>query len=275
MKRFRAKVALAASIALTGAVVSPVLAQDGGLFGNRTASVAIGPYLRMELGAADPAFDDGYWRPPGYNPAPGIGDPEISFSLSGDTTHMGSIAFGHDWQGWRADVALSYFSNSTASGPCASADDGSSCSTHADIDRAPVSSTTIMGNVFYAPFEARGSNSVFQPFIVGGLGVARNEVGDWTRTNDSGVPRPVRTFAGDTTTSFAWSVGLGASYQVTRPGRWPVLLEATWRYYDLGEAKGSSVALPGNGASQPVQPLTFDTTQSVVSVGIRIPLERY
>lgn len=131
-----------------------------------------------------------------------------------------------------------------------------------------------MGNVYYAPLEARGSNSVFQPFIVGGLGLAQNSVDDWTRSNPLST-RPFRTFSGATTTSLAWSIGVGASYQVTRPGKWPVLIEASWRYYDLGSAEGGAVPLPGNGSEEPLQPLTFDVEQSVIAIGVRIPLQRY
>lgn len=275
MKRHIGFCVLSACAILNVSSTSAVMAQDSlGLFGGETASVTIGPYLRMELGAADPSFSGAHWRPAGYDPTPGVGDPEVRFSLNGDSSTVGSLAFGHDWQGWRADVAVMKFGETTASGPCSSASDGTPCSDHADIDRAPVSTTALMGNVFYAPFEARGSNSVFQPFIVGSIGVAHNEVGDWTRSNPASA-RPLRTFEGDSSTSLAWSVGVGASYQVTRPGKWPVLVEASWKYYDLGEAQGGATPLPGNGASEPVRPLTFDTTQSVVSVGIRIPLVRY
>lgn len=269
--------ALALSLAAVAGALSPAGAADrDSLFGTRTASVTIGPYIRVEMGSSDPSLGGAYWRPPGYDPAPGVGDPEVRFDLGADRGTVSSVAFGHDWQGWRADVSLSYFGTTTASGPCGSASDGSSCDLHASIDRAPVSSTVIMGNVFYAPLEARGSHSVFQPFVVAGLGVARNEVADWTRTNASPTAtRPTRTFAGDTSTSLAWSMGVGASYQITRPGKWPVLLEASWRYYDLGEASGGATPLPGSGGSQPVQPLTFDNTRSVIAIGLRIPLERY
>jgi opacity protein-like surface antigen len=269
--------AFALSLVVAAGALSPAGAGDSdSLFGTRTASVTVGPYIRMELGSSKPSLGGAYWRPPGYDPAPGVGDPEVRFDLGADSGTVSTVAFGHDWQGWRADVSLSYFGTSTAAGPCASASDSSSCALHAEIDRAPFSSAAILGNVFYAPLEARGSHSVFQPFVVAGIGVARNEVGDWTRSNPSPTAtRPTRTFAGDTSTSLAWSLGLGASYQITRPGRWPMLLEASWRYYDLGTASGGFVPLAGSGGSEPVQPLTFDATQSVFAIGLRIPLERY
>ena len=133
-----------------------------------------------------------------------------------------------------------------------------------------------MANVFYAPMEARGSNAVFQPFVVAGIGVAENEVSEWTRRNTaSGAGRTFRTFEGDTNSGVAWSVGLGASLQVTKPGKWPVILEAAWRYYDFGEANGGTTPLPGEGNGVPAKALTFENTSNVVSFGLRIPLQRY
>ena len=171
---------------------------------------------------------------------------------------------------------MSFYGTGTSdlTAPCSGASDGSPCSTHADISAARVSTRGAMANVFYAPLEARGSNATFQPFIVAGLGVARNKVGDWTRTNPASG-RPVRVFEGDTTTGLAWSVGVGASLQVTGPGRWPIIVEAAWRYYDFGNASGSAVPLPGNGTGPPREPFNFEAREQVVTLGVRIPLQRY
>jgi opacity protein-like surface antigen len=135
-----------------------------------------------------------------------------------------------------------------------------------------------MGNVFYAPLEARGSNAIFQPFLVAGIGLARNKVGEWTRTKNLDNPtydtNTVRTYEGATTTSLAWSVGIGASLQVTRPGRWPpVIIEVALRHYDFGSASGGSQPI-GSG-SEPRQPFTFDNEAQVVTLGVRIPLRRF
>jgi opacity protein-like surface antigen len=105
------------------------------------------------------------------------------------------------------------------------------------------------------------------------FGVARNEVGDWTRESPTSA-RPIRTYEGNTSSGFAWSVGIGGSYQITEPGRWPVIVEAAWRYDDFGEASGGSTPLPGFGGSEPREPFTFDNTSKVVSFGVRIPLQR-
>lgn len=251
-----------------------VAQEEQSLFGKRVASVTYGPYTRLNMGIAGLSPDKAYWLPPGQS------DPRIDFNVSTlkDRVNFGEIAFGYDWQnGVRAEVSLFAAGSSDIKAPCSSASDATSCSTHADITDASISTSGLIGNVFYAPFEARGSNSIFQPFIVAGIGLANSEVGEWTRTKNTANPSigdsPVRTFEGATTTNIAWSLGIGASLQVTRPGQWPVIVELAWRHYDFGTASGGSNPI-GSG-SEPVQPFTFDNTAQVVTLGVRIPLRRY
>jgi opacity protein-like surface antigen len=245
------------------------------LFGKQTLSVTYGPYARIELGAASPSLGDGSWLPPGSS------DPQITFDVMPDKTRtaFGAIALGYDWQnGFRGDVALFGTGSNDVTAPCVSASNGTSCATHADITGGSIQTQGLMANVFYAPLEAQGSNALFQPFVVAGLGVAKNTVGDWTRTKNSGnatvESNPVRTYQGDTSNDFAWSLGFGASYQVTRPGKWPVLVEASWRYYDFGQASGSAEPL-GESGMAPREAFSFDNTNQVLSIGVRIPLKRY
>lgn len=238
------------------------------------ASVTYGPYMRVELGGAMTDLSDAYWLPPGP------GDPQINFDLGDGDVGFGSLAFGFDWQnGIRADVALVRTGEMGLAGPCVSASDGSPCDSppaafadqHADISGGSVHSNAMMVNVFYSPLEARGSNSTFQPYIVGGLGFARNTVDSWTRVNPASA-QPTRIFGSNTESDFAWSFGVGASWQLTDPGEWPVLLDISWRYYDFGTAVGGATADVGSGV--PRQPLTFDMNSQVFSIGIRVPLQR-
>lgn len=258
--------------ALAGALLAatPAAPQDSeSLFGVESASVTYGPYVRFDLGGVMPDPGGAFWEPPGED------DPRISFDVSADDAAFGAIGVGFDWQnGVRAEVSLFATGTSDVTAPCASASDGSPCSTHASITDASVSTRGLMASVYYAPLEAQGSNAPFQPFVVAGVGVARNEVGDWTRESATSG-RPTRTFEGDTSSGLAWSVGIGASYQVTAAGRWPVIVEAAWRYYDFGEASGGSTPLPGMGSGSPREPFTFDNTSQVVTFGVRIPLQRY
>jgi len=244
-------------------------------FGQNVASVTYGPYVRFELGGARHDLSDAYWLPPGED------DPRINFGPipNADWRGFGGAAIGYDWQnGFRADVSL--FSTGTIglTAPCIGVvEDPSPCSEHADITEASIESSGLMGNVFYAPLEARGSNAVLQPFVVAGLGFARNEMGPWTRTKneDNETEGPtVRTFEGATSTDLAWSVGLGASLQLTRPGKWPVILEAAYRYYDYGSVSGGVDPI-GDTRSSARQGFTLDHTDQVISLAIRVPLQRF
>ncbi len=271
----RPAIAFAAALAASTFAGTPALPQEGAsLFGARVASVTYGPYIRMEAGAGKLSLSDAYWLPPGD------ADPRVNFdpSPAKDTLGFGAVALGYDWQnGVRADVSIFGTGTTDLTAPCSSVADATPCSEHSDITDASVSTTGMMANVFYAPFEARGSNAVFQPFIVAGIGLARNKMGDWTRTKNPDNPTvgsgTVRTFEGATSTGLAWSVGIGASYQVTRPGRWPVIVEATLRHYDFGEASGG-VSPVGSG-SDARKGFTLRRTDQVFTLGVRIPLRRY
>lgn len=243
--------------------------QQGSVGSKSVASVTYGPYARLEYGSAEVSTSGGYWHPPGYP-----SDPQINFDLEAGKTGFGSVAFGYDWMnGFRGDLSLTVTGTTDVSGPCSSASDNTPCSDHADISDGSVSTTAMMGNVFYSPLEQRGGHSVFQPFLVAGIGIANNKVGEWTRERTSHPTEPIRSFEGSTNSALAWSVGIGAAWQITGPGDWPIILEAAWRYYDFGTAKGSSE--PVTSGRPPVDPLTFNVTDQVISFGIRIPLQRY
>lgn len=257
------------------AAPNAVLAQASDIaFGQNVASVTYGPYVRLEFGGAYHDLSEAYWLPPGDD------DPRINFdpSVEDDWQGFGVAALGYDWQnGFRADV--SFFSTAMLglTAPCSSASDATACETHADITDASIRSRGLMGNVFFAPLEARGSNAILQPFVVAGLGITRNEMGPWTRTKNPGNETfeqgTVRTFEGNTKTDLAWSVGVGASLQLTRPGEWPVILEAAYRYYDYGSVSGGNDPV-GSGSSAR-QGFTVDHKDQVISLAIRIPLERF
>ncbi|MDW4549016.1 hypothetical protein R5H32_06605 [Defluviimonas sp. D31] len=256
--------------ALCGAAVaaSPISAQDAGNpFGLGSASVTYGPYVRAELGATSSDFKDGNWLPPGQS------DPRVYFDLGGDESGFGGIAFGYDWMnGFRADVGVITMSSVDATGPW-SYTVPSVPGPHAEITAAPVRTTAMMGNLFYSPLEQRGVNSRLQPYFVVGLGIARNKLGDWTREN-AASGNPVRTFAGNSSDDAAYSLGAGISWQATEPGQRPVLVDFSLRYFDFGAVEGGTTSL-GAGGRTPREALNFTRQDTVVSVGVRVPLNRY
>ncbi len=258
MYRIRVLSGLVAALTLVGSGMSNAKTPADALsFG--TASVTYGPYLRAEAGLAFPNFADGHWLPTGY-PI----DPRVDFDLSGKRSGFAAIAVGYDWMnGFRGDIALLNVGRSDVTGP------HTTLGPHADITSASVDTTAIMANLFYSPLEQLGRNSRLQPFFVVGIGLANNRVGDWTRTNTATTP-VTRTYSGATHSDLALSLGVGMSYQLTPPGKYPVILELAYRYYRFGTAKGGSTA--DKGLSVPVEPLTFRNNAGIVSVGLRIPL---
>lgn len=248
-------------------VVAPVAASgDGaavvsGAAAVRTAS-ASGQYLRFELGASRFGSSDANWLPPGFP-----GDPQVFFDLDMDSSAFGGVAIGHNYSSnLRAEVALNVFGNSDFTGPwtyTVPATPGP----HASVTGS-VKSVALMANGYYA-FETSGN---VKPFVTAGLGVARNSVGTWSRVNAAATP-VTRSFAGDSKTSLAWSVGLGVAVDVGPVmGSAPATLELAWRYFDLGTAQGGSTPVTGGPGGVPVAPLNFDLSTNVVSVGLRIPL---
>lgn len=251
---------------LSVSAMAPCLAQDGeSLFGVESpGGVTFGPYVRAGLGVEYSMVDDGFWE------SPGASDPLVLFAFDSDNAAFGSVGVGFDWMnGYRGDISLSYFGEKDVSGPW-SATIPPTPGPHASMATS-VSSLALMGHVYYTPWERQGKNTRFNPYVSAGVGFARNEMSTWTRTNPAAT-RPERSFEGNIETDLAWSVGIGASWQIQRPGQRVMLLDAGVQYFDLGDAQGSGQPLAGSGTSTPRQPLTVGMDATVVSVGIRIPL---
>lgn len=224
-------------------------------------------YLRGAVGRARAQTDDAYWEPPGF-PA----DPRVFFDLDIEDTGFGEVALGYDWNnGFRADLAFAGFGESDFDGPWARTDPATP-GPHADVSGS-IKSRVLMVNGYFEPLTYTGQTHRFQPFVTGGIGMARNEMSDWTRTN-AAAGRVTRTFEGDTTTGFAWSLGFGVTAELS-VGRQPMFLEAGYRYFDLGSAEGSATPRPGNGVGSPATPLQFDHREHVISVGLRVPLGKF
>jgi hypothetical protein len=237
------------------------------LFGRTSASVTFGPYLRFEVGRAGTDLANGNWLPPGAS------DPRVFFDIGDDDSTFAGAAVGFDWMnGFRADLGVISLGEVDAIGPWSYTipnDPGP----HADITNARVRTTALMGSVFYSPLEQRGVNSRIQPYFVAGLGFANNRMSEWTRFRAS-ASTPVRTFQGNSSIDLAYSLGVGVAVQVTRPGQHPVIMDLSWRYYDFGTAKGGTASVVGAGGT-PREAYNVDRRDSVISLGVRIPLRRY
>jgi opacity protein-like surface antigen len=77
----------------------------------------------------------------------------------------------------------------------------------------------------------------WKPYVMAGIGAARNKFKTISGTNPSSVTLPAFfsnfQLAGDSETSFAWQLGLGVGYAISA-GR---TLEFGYRYVDLGDLK--------------------------------------
>src|SRR5260221_12710048 len=89
----------------------------------------------------------------------------------------------------------------------------------------------------------------FTPYVGGGVGVARNEVGT-TTLSDPRSGATVATLSGSTTTQFAWQVSAGISYAILPA----VALDFGYRYFDAGEGRsGTRGTFLGAPITAPIQ----------------------
>ena len=225
-------------------------------------------YMRGEVGAAWIAEDRGYWWGPGGPP----GDPRITFDLDANAAWTGAVALGMEiMDGVRADFSLGYFGDSDVDADWISASDGSP-GPHADID-ASVSAFTGMLNLFVEPLALTGNNGPLQPFVTGGIGLARVEMDEWTRTN-AAVAQPIRRWSGNDEVNFAWAIGAGIAADIGTVLDRPAFLDLTYRYSDLGNVSGGTApTFPGPPPNNsPTEPFNFDYRTHAVAIGFRMPL---
>lgn len=250
--------------ALLAVLALPAVAQEESLFGISPSGITYGPYAKIELGFDQSKFENGFWE------SPGASDPTVFFDLDDDSAGFASVGIGFDrMDGFRGDVSFMFFGRKTVEGPW-SFTVPATPGPHADMSTS-VKSTALMGTLYYSPYEARGDYRTWQPHLIAGLGIASNNMSDWTRTNTSAT-RITRTFEGASQTDLAWSIGIGSSWQIRRDDKNPIMIDLSYRYFDLGSARGGSAPLPGEGTSSPRQPLEFDVNSSVISFGVRMPL---
>jgi opacity protein-like surface antigen len=126
--------------------------------------------------------------------------------------------------------------------------------------RGDVKSLAALVNAYYDFPSFAG----FTPYVGGGIGVARNEVGTTTLSaNANGAT--VATLSGSTTTQFAWQASAGVSYSILPA----VALDVGYRYFDAGEGRsGSTVTAGGVSGPFPVQRGNIHAHE--VQAGIRI-----
>jgi opacity protein-like surface antigen len=216
-------------------------------------------YVRGEVGGSWFEQNRGSWT------GPGPGDPAITEALSAPASFTGGAAAGVQFlPGLRADLSYDYLGNFSVHGnPIAPG------GAHASMDGG-VTSNLLMANLFVEPFSLMNVNTGFvRPFVTGGIGVALNDMGDWTRTNLA-VGTPVRTFSGASQTNFAWDVGGGLSFDIASLFHHAAFVDLTYRFVDAGHVTGGAVPV-SDTAHAPRQAFNYELTANVATVGLRIP----
>ena len=99
--------------------------------------------------------------------------------------------------------------------------------------KGKIQSWTAMLHGYY-DFDVGGP---LKPYVMAGIGVARNKVKTISATNPAAATLPALfsnfQLVGDSDTSFAWMLGAGVGYAVTSG----LTLELGYRYVDLGDLK--------------------------------------
>ncbi len=108
------------------------------------------------------------------------------------------------------------------------------------MGHARVASAQLLNNFYLDIAPIFGGLGRFNPYIMAGLGVAWNTVGE-TVGFGGVIGQPL--FIGNTRTAFAWTAGAGVQYQIVNN----LILDVSYRYLDAGRAQTTFgfVAIPG------------------------------
>ena len=96
-----------------------------------------------------------------------------------------------------------------------------------------VKQTSVMGIAYLAPLAALGVAWKVQPFIGGGVGASRNEIGRMTLDFPEETQPRYSVTPDGTRTDFTWAVTAGLSYDITDA----LALDLAWRYSDFGKVE--------------------------------------
>jgi opacity protein-like surface antigen len=162
----------------------------------------------------------------------------------------------------RTDITVSYGSRLSA------ADD------YRDVDGIPnktnnklnsgaleTSNWTTMMNVYVDPLSFAGVDlGAFSPYVQGGVGLAQNKTEKMFYVNDNGSYT-----TGDTHNDLAWQIGAGVGYAIS--DQWT--LDMSYRFLDMGEARGGDKFIDSVGTVTGVEPARFDLRAHEFMIGLQ------
>lgn len=130
------------------------------------------------------------------------------------------------------------------------------CGAGSTSEKAKIDAVTIFANGYFDI----GTFYGFTPYVGGGIGTAYIDI-DHYRSNSTGNP----SYKGDSNWNFAWNLMAGVGFQVA-PN---VVIDANYRFVDLGKVKTKSITAAGDSGKVKVD----DIQAHEFRVGVRYLLD--
>lgn len=212
-------------------------------------------YVRGEVGGTWQNSDSASWTTPGGT------FQDMQLDTSGSAS-VGAAVGGYFVPNIRGDLSYTFLGHFDLDS-CKLTAGNSDCGTSRNT--GSLNSHLFMTNLFLeAPQSFAVGSAMVTPFVTAGLGAAVHDFGTWFHEPSN------RYFHGKTSADFAWTVGAGATVDVSSAMKRPAKVDITWRYTDAGNAEGSSQPL--DNGSPATAAYNVDVKAHSVFVGLRIPL---
>lgn len=230
------------------------------------------PYVRALIGydwSRDATFKDvdcASTNPPAYfGCGPGVGG--LSLGARGDfgSSALYEVGLGLELTPYfRIEAAADYRPGFAFEGNANFRNAGNDQPASGDVTQS-----SLMGFAYFEPFTALGMDWRLKPFIGGGVGVSRNEVGGMMYDFPD-LPQPAYSaMPGGTHYDIAWAATAGLSYDVTEQ----LSLDIAYRYSDLGDIETDSTTLyikrPTWDLTIPIAPTRANLSTQSVNVSAR------
>lgn len=216
-------------------------------------------YVRGEVGGTWQNSDSASWTSPGSE------FQAMNLDTSGSPS-AGVAIGGYFVPNIRGDLSYTYLGHFdlascriSGSGQCGQSRNTGSVNSH-----------LFMANAFVEapqPFMVGGASVT--PFATVGIGAALHDFGMWNHVGQN-TPAAGHDYNGANKWDFAWTVGAGASVDVSGAMNRPAFVDVTWRYTDAGNAKGGTT--PDHGSGFPDEAYNADIKTHSIFVGLRMPL---
>ncbi|NIZ00473.1 outer membrane protein [Thalassospira lucentensis] len=214
----------------------------------------LAPYLRADLGYSHALDDKAEFLDPVQTDSVEISDHK------GVRYQIGAGLALTDYL--RTDITVSYGSRLTTADDYRDAD-GIANKPGNKLNSGALESSnwTTMMNVYVDPLSFAGVDlGAFSTYVQGGVGWARNKTERMIFVNDNSSYT-----SGDTHNDLAWQIGAGVGYAIS--DHWT--LDMSYRFLDMGEARGGDKFTTSAGTEFGVEPARFDLRAHEFMVGLQ------